>query len=257
MNNMAKGKPGADSSVLVTNQIQGKTLIQLATDLFGQTPAFWGRYFTSASTSGNVEYRHLKEDAILRQRGVRILPIARQTKRVSGTQAQGSTDAEANSEDLIATFGQSYLASQGGKFLMFLDVEGSPSLSLAYFTGWAKTLTGHSANITGGDVTILPCVYATRSDKATWQAVANCAEQGTFCHGAWIARWVRHGCAGLEDWDDEKVSPSLQLPCKILVWQYSDDCWGGAGFDCDQSNPNIDVDQELLSMLVLPPDTIV
>jgi hypothetical protein len=69
------------------------------------------------------------------------LPIARQTSNVNGTQAQGSTDAEANSEDLIATFGQEYLASQGGQFLMFLDVEGSPSLSSAYFSGWADTLT--------------------------------------------------------------------------------------------------------------------
>lgn len=59
---MAKGKAGADSSVLVTTQLQGTTLIQLATDLFGQTPSFWGRYFTSASTSGAVEYRHLKEN---------------------------------------------------------------------------------------------------------------------------------------------------------------------------------------------------
>src|SRR5215469_12802104 len=115
---MAKGKAGADSSVLVTNEIQGKTLVQLATELFGQTPAFWGRYFTSASTSGNVEYRHLKENPILRQKGIRVLPIARQTRNVNGTQAQGSIDAETNSEDLIATFGQEYLASQGGQFLM-------------------------------------------------------------------------------------------------------------------------------------------
>jgi hypothetical protein len=252
---MAQGKAGADSSVVVTTQIGSKNLIQLATDLFGQTPTFWGRYFTSASTSGNVEYRHLKENPILRQNGVRVLPIARQTRNVNSSQAQGSADAEANSEDLIATFGQEYLASQGGQFLMFLDVEGSPSLSSAYFMGWAQTLTAHSADLTGGDAKILPCVYATRSDEATWQAVADCAEQGVVCNGAWIARWVHHGCAALDDWDDVKVSPTVQLPCNVLVWQYSDDCWGGAGFDCDQANPNIDVDQELLSKLVLPPDT--
>jgi len=254
---MAKGKPGADSSVLVTHQIQGKNLIQLAIALFGQTPALWGRYFTSASTSGSVEYRHLKENPILRQNKIRVLPIARQTKNVNGTQAQGAIDAEANSEDIIATFGQEYLASQGGKFMMFLDVEGSPSLSSAYFMGWAQTLTSHSAAITGDSVKILPCVYGTRSDEATWQAVANCADQDVVCCGAWIARWVDHACAGLEDWDDSKVNPDVELPCKVLVWQYSDECWGAGGFDCDQSNPNIDVDQELLSMLVLPPETMV
>jgi len=253
---MAKGKAGADSSVLVTNEIQGKTLVQLATELFGQTPAFWGRYFTSASTSGNVEYRHLKENSILRQNGIRLLPIARQTRNVNGTQAQGSADAEANAEDLIATFGQEYLASQGGQFLMFLDVEGAPSLSPAYFTGWAQTLSSHSADITSNTVRLLPGVYATRSDDVTWQAVTKCAEQGVQCCGAWIARWVHHGCAGSDDWQDAKVSPNVQLPCKVLVWQYSDDCWGGAGFDCDQANPNIDLNQELLAKLVLPPDTV-
>jgi hypothetical protein len=252
---MATGRPGADSSALVTTQVQGKALVQLATDLFGQAPAFWGRYFTSTSTSGNVEYRHLKENPILRQNGIRVLPIARQTRNVNGTQAQGSIDAEANSEDLIATFGQEYLASQGGQFLMFLDAEGSPSLSTAYFSGWAQTLTGHSADITGGNVKILPCVYATRSDTTTWQAVADCADEGILCCGAWIARWLHDGCVAPDDWDDAKVKPSVQLPCNVLVWQYSDDCWGGGGFDCDEANPSIDVDQELLSKLILPPDT--
>jgi hypothetical protein len=252
---MPKGKPGADSSVLITNQIQGKNLIQLAIDVFGQTPAFWGRYFTSASTSGNVEYRHLKENPILKQNGVRLLPIARQTRNVNGTQAQGSADAEANAEDLVVTFGQEYLASQGGQFLMFLDVEGSPSLSSAYFLGWAQTLSGHSADITNGIVKLLPCVYATRSDDVTWQAVADSADQGVLCGGAWIARWVHRGCAGLDEWQDSEVNPNVQIPCNVLVWQYSDDCWGGSGFDCNQTNPNLDVDEQFLSKLILPPDT--
>jgi hypothetical protein len=58
---MAFGLPGADSSIIVTHQINGRTLIDLATDLFGQTPV-WGRYFTSAATSGLVEYRALREN---------------------------------------------------------------------------------------------------------------------------------------------------------------------------------------------------
>jgi hypothetical protein len=252
---MAKGIPGADSSVLVTNQIQGKSLIQLATELFGQTPAFWGRYFTSAATSGNVEYRHLKENGILRQNNVRVLPVARQTRHVNGTQAQGSADAETNADDLITTFGADYLASLGSEFLMFLDVEGSPSLSAAYFSGWAQTLAAHSAEITKGALQVMPCVYGTHFDKATWQAVADCAGNGVVCQGVWIARWVQRGCAGLQDWKDAKVTPSVPLPCKVLVWQYADDCNGGGGFDCDQANPNIEADAELLSRLVLPPET--
>ena len=77
-----KGKPGADSSNLVTSQINGKTLIDLAAELFGAMPAFWGRYFTSVQSTGVVEYRHRKENQILRDNNIRVLPIARQTRRV-------------------------------------------------------------------------------------------------------------------------------------------------------------------------------
>src|SRR5215510_2232327 len=106
---MAQGRPGADSSSLVTTQIQGKNLIQHAEDLFGTTPVVWGRYFTSVTSSGTVEYRHLKENQILSDNNIRVLPIARQTKHVNGTQALGSADAEQNVEDLITTFGKDYL----------------------------------------------------------------------------------------------------------------------------------------------------
>src|SRR5713101_9093673 len=111
---MAKGQPGADSADIVTAEIDGQRLIELARVLFGQFPVFWGRYFTSTSASGNVEYRHLKENQPLRDNNIRVLPIARQTNRVSGTHSEGSADAEKNADDLLATFGADYLASQGG-----------------------------------------------------------------------------------------------------------------------------------------------
>ena len=250
---MAQGRPGADSSMPVTTVVGGKTLIALAQDLYGSTPVFWGRYFTSVATTGVVEYRHLRENQILRDSDIRVLPIARQTKRVDRTMADGSADAAANVEDVIKTFGQEYLASQGGKFFMFLDVEGSPSMSLSYYTGWAQTLISHSAEFTGGAVQILPCVYATRGDSTTWQNVAAACAQGVDCRGIWVARWVEHACSNLVDWNDAKVTPVIPLPCKVLIWQYSDDCHGGAGFDCDEVNPSIDLNNDLLNQLILPP----
>ena len=87
---MSKGRPGADSSDLVTSQIGGRTLLDLATETFGEKPSFWGRYFTSAATTGVVEYRHLKEGQLLRDRDIRVLPIARQTKRVWPTPSSTS-----------------------------------------------------------------------------------------------------------------------------------------------------------------------
>jgi|SRR5215470_3062065 len=253
---MAKGKPGADSSVLVTSQIGGKPLVELAIELYGEAPAFWGRYFTSASTGGNVEYRHLKENRILRENGIRVLPIARQTKRVDGDGAAGAADASANAHDILATFGADYLKGLGGEFYVFLDVEGAPSLSQAYFTGWANALTGESSGATGGAVTLLPCVYATRFDSVTWSAVAAAGSAGVDCGGAWVARWTHHGCHVLDEWDDIGVLPDVSIPCPVLCWQYADDCHGGSGFDCSQTNPAIDID-DLLSHLILPPETSV
>jgi hypothetical protein len=67
---MAKRKPGFDSSVIVTGEVMGKGPINLVKDLYGEVPIFTGRYFTSTSTGGTVEYRHLKK--ALRDNNVRV-----------------------------------------------------------------------------------------------------------------------------------------------------------------------------------------
>ena len=64
---MAKGSPEADSSASVNTPVTGKNLVQLATEAYGSKPVFWGRYFTSISATGTVEYRHLKENRLLRE----------------------------------------------------------------------------------------------------------------------------------------------------------------------------------------------
>jgi hypothetical protein len=258
---MAVGTHGADSSNLVTSQIGGQNLIDLASNLFGRPPVVWGRYFTSVASTGVVEYRHLQENQALRSSGIRVLPIARQTKRVNGSLADGSADGEANAEDLIVTFGADYLASQGGQVIMFLDVEGAPSLSVAYYQGWAATLIVHSQNFSNNKVTILPCVYGTHFDDTTWRAVVEAVGPGVEFHGAWIARWRVTGCRDFSSdpqlqFDDDLVRPqSLPSYFKILLWQYSNDCNGGDGFDCDQTNLSVDLQQDLLDKCILSPDT--
>ena len=255
---MAIGLPGADSALIVTSRINGRTLIDLATDVFGQTPVVWGRYFTSAAVTGTDEYRPLRENQALRTLGIRVMPIARQTKHVDGSEDQGVVDAKDNAEDLIKTFGADYLRTQGGKFLMFLDVEGAPSMSESYYRGWAKTLVEYSSVFSGGAVTILPGVYATQGDDPTWRALEAAAASGVSCEGAWIARWRKRGCAAPLDFDTHMhlVRPNVSIPCDILVWQYADECHGGDGFDCNEINPNIDV-HAFLQKCVLPPETLV
>ncbi len=248
---MARGLPGADSSQPVT-----ASLIQAATNLWGQAPTFWGRYFTGPSTGGSVEYHHSSENPVLAAANIRLLPVARQTSHVAGTEAQGTADAQANVSDILATFPQAYLASQGGQFLIFLDVEGlpqsgSPSLSIEYYTGWAQTLTSYSRSQTDNAVTILPCVYARQGDNQTWNVLVTANGNGIPCSGAWVARYFNPSC-DMNDWNSSVAMPSVKLPCDVLIWQYAENCCNGA-IDCNQTNPNVNIQTELLSKLILPP----
>jgi hypothetical protein len=245
---MARGLPGADSSIPVTSE-----LIESAASLLGATPVFWGRYFTSVSTAGTVEYRHAQENAPLNQAGVRLLPIARQTLNVNGSMELGIADGIANARDFIATFTSGVLASQGGQFLMFLDVEPSLSLSQDYFTGWAQGLAQEAQTASGGSVRIMPCVYGNQGDVSTWSAIAGAMSAGVECHGAWIARF-RTGKCTMGDWNAKIVTPAspTPFPCPILAWQYAGECLDRR-IDCSQTNPNIDVESQLLAFLALPP----
>ena len=251
---MTTGRCGGDSSTPVTTQINGRSLPALAEDLFGERPTFWGRYFTSAATTGSVEYRRRRENGLLRNLQIRVAPIARQTLNVDESHAQGGQDAEANAEDVIKTFGADYLKILGGEILLFLDVEGSPSLSTDYYSGWSQTLIAHSRAFSNGAVTLRPCVYATQADDPTWRALAAAIANGAACDGLWVARWLRDppACLPPPDWSDAKVTPGIHLPCKVLLWQYAPECHGAGGFDCNIINPAISR-AEFLERCVLPP----
>ncbi|MCX7109013.1 MAG: D-Ala-D-Ala carboxypeptidase family metallohydrolase [Proteobacteria bacterium] len=250
---MATGKPGADSSTLITSRIGGQTLIELSKGVFGKYPVLWGRYFKRFGNTSPTQYQHAREGDALLSKGIRVLPIARQTTRVDGLEAEGINDAKGNVEAVIRTFGSAYLKGQGGVFLIFLDVEGSPhSLSRHYWRGWAETVVSHSQNFSQGDVSLVPCVYAPQGDDTTWQAIADEEDRGTPCGGAWIARWRVRGCSNLLDWNNNIVTPRVKPNCPILLWQYADDCGGGGGIDCNETNPNI-ADADLLDKLILPP----
>jgi hypothetical protein len=231
-------------------------LIQAATNILGQKPAFWGRYFKSPTAPGNVEYRHAQENPVLAQADIKLLPIARQTPNVAGSTAQGTADARLNVADVLASFPQQALVAQGGQFLMFLDVEGvspqAPSLSVAYYTGWAQTLIAFSRSQTNNAVALLPCVYARQLDNVTWNALVTANANGVHCNGAWVARYPHDGACVARDYDAQFAIPHVHLPCDVLVWQYDENCVGGA-LDLNQSNPNINGAAELMSKLILPP----
>lgn len=248
---MAQGLPGADSFSQVT-----PALVQAATQIFGQTPKFWGRYFKNTTAKSPPEYRHKAEDAVLAAAGIKLLPIAQQTGHVGGDEPLGAADAQANATDFLATFPQELLVAQGGKFFIFLDVEGlpqegNPSLSLSYYTGWAKTLVSFSQSQTGNAVTLLPCVYARTGDKVTWKALVAANANGVKCNGAWVARYPKVGVCKTIEFNNGFAIPKLTLPFPVLIWQYDENC---SNIDLNQTNPSIaDIQTALLNQLLLPP----
>jgi hypothetical protein len=248
---MAQGLPGADSFSQVT-----PGLVQAATKIFGQAPKFWGRYFKNSTAKSPPEYSHTAEDAALSQAGIRLLPVAQQTAHVNGNQALGASDAQVNAADFLATFPTELLLAQGGKFFMFLDVEGlpqdgDPSLSLSYYTGWAQTLVSFSQSQTNNAVTLLPCVYARTGDNVTWNALVAADANGIKCNGAWVARYPKVGVCKPIDFNGGFCLPTVKLPFPVFIWQYDENC---SNIDLNQTNPAIaDIQSGLLNQLVLPP----
>jgi hypothetical protein len=248
---MAQGLPGADSFSQIT-----PGLVQAATKIFGQAPKFWGRYFKNATAKSPPEYNHKAEDAVLAGAGIKLLPIAQQTAHVNGSETLGAADAQANATDFLATFPQEHLVAQGGKFFMFLDVEGlpqqgNPSLSVSYYTGWAQTLVSFSQSRTNNAVTLLPCIYARTGDNVTWNALVAANGNGIKCNGAWVARYPKVGVCKTIDFNSGFCIPTVQLPFPVFIWQYDENC---SNIDLNQTNPSIaDIQSALLNQLLLPP----
>jgi hypothetical protein len=243
---MNQGIPGADSTDQVT-----RALIEEATQLIGAQPQFWGRYFCSPNNPSPYEYTHVNENGPLRENLIKLLPIAEQTWRVAGSEQEGVLDARGNIDDLFATFGADYLAGLGQDFLMFLDVEGSPpsnpSLSAAYYAGWAQTLSAYSQQKASGRFTILPAVYASRDDTQTWQTLQ---QNVAPCHAIWIAAYGSNS-SGLPAWNANQTTPQgAQLKCPVLAWQYAGNLGSDQSLDCNLSNPS---ESGLMERLITPP----
>ena len=243
---------GADTNAVVTNK-----LIATATKQLTSRPSFWGRYFKGPGDQNPVRYQAHLESALLRSNGIRVLPIAQQTKHVAGDRNEGRRDGLKNGAAIIASFGNTYLSSMAEGILVFLDVEGDPSLSSLYYRGWSEGLinAGRSAMVetaVGNEqpVRFLPCIYGSFGDDDTWRAIQVAIAQGAICAGAWIARPGRIGCHPLESWDEARVRPnSLPRTVQILAWQNVQEC---ANVDYNRANPS--GPDLFLSRLILPPD---
>jgi hypothetical protein len=249
---MAIGLAGLDST-----SPAGSTILSQATSTFGAAPSFWGRYFHAP---GQIDYAGVvdstnysaTESQFLNSNGIRVLPIARQTRAVGTDQATGRAHAALNVQALFEAFAPSYLYGADPDVLMFLDVEQGTPLSQGYYSGWSDELVKQGSARSSGTVNLHPAIYMGQANTASAAALNAAVSSGSICAGVWIARYWNNTCAPPADWDDTLVTPNGGLPCPILAWQYADAC---GSFDCSQANPaHQDI---LISRLVLPPSNAV
>ncbi|HEX8408747.1 MAG TPA: hypothetical protein VF883_07780 [Thermoanaerobaculia bacterium] len=242
---------GADTLVPVTDSI-----VASVRKKFGTTPLFWGRYFKRPGFK--EDYQPQLENRVFNDNAIRLLPIARQTNRVAGTATQGAEDALLNVDAYTTSLTLEHLGKVGGELLMFLDVEGTsashPNLSLEYWIGWSSALVSYSRRVSGGDFVVIPAVYCRQNQNPTWDVIARAAQLGFPCAGAWVFR-MRSGACDKPiptAWDAPFNTPSVTLPCPIMLHQFAIDCVFQGGVDFNMVNPDPAVAAALLNRLVFP-----
>lgn len=244
------GIGGVDTLVNVES-----SMIPTATKFMGAHPRFWGRYFQGNTRDG--EYLHKQENKPLHDAGIRVIPISRQTNKVGGTQQDGMELGTSHAKDVLATFGEDYLVSQGDSFYIFLDVEGvdgQPSLSKEFYLGWSNAVVNASSK-----VKFLPCIYTNaKSDPTSQRNLSAAMKEGAQCHGLWVANYDNQ--SQISPWNREKAKPVIAVPCKVLLRQYIGDVdstgkvnLSNGIYDFNQINPFLDNPELILQRLILPP----
>jgi hypothetical protein len=219
--------------------------IREASRLIGATPRFWGRYFVGR----DAEYRGGLENKILHDNGIRVAPVCRETNVIHGNTAKGKEIGSKVAADVLETFGEDYLVSQGGTFYIFLDTEPAPqpALSTEYYLGWSKAVVTSSSK-----VRFLPAVYINHGDDRVAQALKTAMQKGAECYGLWVANYGRNTTL-VSPWQKNQATAALDLNCPVLIHQYIGDVKNGI-YDFNEINPYLDIPNSLvLSRLILPP----
>ncbi len=244
--------------------IASLSCLRHASRLLGQHPAFLGRYFKGPGNTSRIQYQARAENSFFYSNYIRVLPIARQTNEVSGTEREGFMAGQRNAAAILAAFGAMHLSNMSDGICVFLDVENNPTLSKEYYTGWAAGLVlgGQSSMIDFGDeirllridpnthVRFLPCVYAHHNARATWRAPGKAIDDGAECYGSWVV-YMDADRFPIWPWRAEFTSPEMPPTVPVVACQrILDHVEDGQSIDFNLANPSHH--SWLLPRLVLP-----
>jgi hypothetical protein len=259
---------GADSTGMVTQEIIDNVHAQ-----YGAMPTFWGRYFKKPGDTdpGDDQYKFKKENAILQKNGIKLLPIARQTNHVGGTEDLGKTDGKNNAQAIVEALGADYLIQSGPELLVFLDTEperSGPALSYDYYVGWASALIAEGLLLTSNKVRFRPGLYLNSSGqeangpaaarvlaKVAEEAGSNSIDPYLVCRAVWAARYGgRTPVSSVPVWSDEETRlPELPDASLVVAWQWAEAEDNIPQLPIDPNIINPSCSDELLNHLVVPP----
>ncbi|WP_095089001.1 hypothetical protein [Mesorhizobium sophorae] len=239
--------------------------LRIGTKMLGKSPTFWGRFFKGPGNTSPIQYQPTVENTFFSQRGIRVLPIARQTNNVGRSERLGYVDGQRNGAAVLAAFGANHLARMADGIRVFLDVERYGPMSPSYYEGWSKGLidAGRQTMIDFSDeidmgvfprdisVTFRPCVYGHHSADRTWQSLGTAISGGAVCDGAWIVFMNSPARFPIWPWRSSFTSRHMPSSVPVLACQrildYSQD---GVNLDYNLANPAHEAD--FLNTLVLP-----
>jgi hypothetical protein len=252
---------GIDQGLLATDECY-----KTATNLLGQQPTFWGRYFKGPGNRMPIQYQADKETPFFANHSIRVLPIARQTGNVcKADRGLGYADGMRNAAAILSAFGAVHL-SQMTEVLVFLDVEPNTPLNQTYYEGWSvglveagtKCMVDFADEVKGGIVppgTIVgfaPSVYGHHSDSATWSALKTAVDGGAQCEAAWVVYMDANPSFPIGPWKAKYTSNHMPRSVRVVLCQRILDFVDAKNrqYDFDLANPSHK--DWMLDRLVLP-----
>lgn len=181
-----------------------------------------GRYF--AKGGATYQYQPSKENAAIIASGAPVLMIAENTRDVAGS--LGSEEGAGVAQNIFDCFGVDAMAAKGSEYVCFLDCEGDPDLSVAYWTAWSHALISTSASLSGGRVKLLPSIYASKGDNGTWVALKKAVIAGAPLSAIWVAAYEFTNANNIPlpapAWDTrEAQTEGASFTAPVVAWQYA------------------------------------
>lgn len=259
---------GVDSTGIVKQSTIGSVRAQ-----YGMVPLFWGRYFKGPGDIDptDFQYKYKRENGVLESNGIKLLPIARQTSNVGGSERDGERDGKHNAAAIIEALGANYLTQSDVEPLVFLDTEpegSGPALSFDYYVGWANGLIAEGLRQTANKVFFQPGVYLNSGGregngpkaarviaKVAEHVANNQLDQRLLCRAVWAALYGdRTPVSPPPAWSDSQTRlPDLPSSCAVVAWQWAEAKDNIPRLPIDPNIINQACSSILLDHLLVPP----